>query len=1287
MRKLKVALTLLFAMCFSLFLFACGGGKSGLKSVSVEGDIKTTYAETDTAKAFSIDGMVVKVIYKEGMKTDDNGNVIPVELKGSEYTVDASAIKWGTVGTYPVIVTPNGQKEVDPSLTQEVVGTYEVKIEHAYGEADENGEKVCSVCEARMRNVTVDDTVEIGEWGGAPAVEKKDDKSPITQPRHYATYGTVGIGQRITVRGTALNLNLSADWFFPIIGFANGNKGVVARNDGWTILDGPGKDFVWPNHADGETAANGTVNETSEEWAIFMNGTTCTSRDYVPEAQMELTWNYREDGVMQLIFNNISVGKKVTFELKVPAASYDAVLYGEHVKMHITEVEIEKNLSIKNFEVLHGANKLAYAENTMFNEDGIVTKATYNKGITSEITSYDLYADVVTGEGDNKVTTTYDLRTTPLTKDMSNFRISFSGYSSALDVKITESVIKGVNPDWDVKCDSIYVHADDVNYVYDLNENKEITIFASGSASKITDDLRDAIGSEYDDYGYYISFRLLGGNRKVKDGSFEVGNVGDSVIYMLDWKNGNGELIALVKANAEGKIAPFTITLKEITTSADDTVQPPVAEVTVDREIKVDTTNLTIPAVSSLQSGKAYIDVGGEIEVTFEGAVLKEDISTYTFFAGSKRLSYNDLNKLNAAENPVSEVVAIRDSLVITKFAHNKTNGTLVITYKLLAPNLARAFTNSFNVSVQKGGETLADETLVYTYAMSSTLGGGYVKVSDGYYVKADGTRLIALRFNNEINVKANSVAEIMLNIQNDSAEMYNLSVKALAGNSAEFVAANALTKVTSSAARVSILGTVGNAEDYDRGAALISVVDVTAIGLRSTTDTKTQTYYFEVNGGNMQDGYTIGTVNASDEITFATGVKPEGEPAGTRPGDCLLGTMKYYEYGQTGFYFGQVGGGVGDGKHDYVGEKDKDKVCSKCGSRIYKETKNKMDIAAFTENVVTRGITLSFDVKGATGDWTSGVLTTTENFIITLPNLDPWNNTSGSLSGANKFPTGDNLHNGAIWNSFLNCEARVDISISVANGVVYYKNGVKMVEYKASEAVGTGTVAQFAELVLKSVKENGFKFAAGNGVGEVSNLSVYTAALTYDQIVELNLARKGAVALEGATFGNDDKTGYDNANYTVTQKLVKGSSIELYGTQNSTAAHPYESITVQLVNGVVVRTDNYIDEDYAGATLEKDTESAWNGNIDPSNYIEDLKTLLAKKDLHWIATVSWGADDKISINIKLYTDTDSYSQDYVLKAKAGATLPTDGFEVKILNNVNKGVVTHMVYTAPKADA
>ncbi len=181
-------------------------------------------------------------------------------------------------------------------------------------------------------------------------------------------------------------------------------------------------------------------------------------------------------------------------------------------------------------------------------------------------------------------------------------------------------------------------------------------------------------------------------------------------------------------------------------------------------------------------------------------------------------------------------------------------------------------------------------------------------------------------------------------------------------------------------------------------------------------------------------------------------------------------------------------------------------------------------------------------------------------------------------------------------------------------------------------------------------------------------------------------MARKGAVALEGATFGNDDKTGYDNANYAVTQKLIKGSSIELYGTQNSAAANQWEAITVQLVNGAIVRIDNYIQADYAGATLEADGEPAWNGTIDGANYVSEMIALLAKKDLHWIVTVSWSTDDKISINIKLYTDTDSYSQDYVLKAKAGATLPTDGFDVKILNNANEGVVTHMVYTPPKAD-
>ena len=68
MRKLKIALTLLFAMSVSLFLFACAGGegggeqgKDGIKSVVVEaGKSAKTYTDSDTASSWTTDGLTVK---------------------------------------------------------------------------------------------------------------------------------------------------------------------------------------------------------------------------------------------------------------------------------------------------------------------------------------------------------------------------------------------------------------------------------------------------------------------------------------------------------------------------------------------------------------------------------------------------------------------------------------------------------------------------------------------------------------------------------------------------------------------------------------------------------------------------------------------------------------------------------------------------------------------------------------------------------------------------------------------------------------------------------------------------------------------------------------------------------------------------------------------------------------------------------------------------------------------------------------------------------------------------
>ena len=63
MKKLRIALTVLFALCCSLFLFACGGGNtSGVRRVGVSG-AQTSFKEGED---FSSEGLVVEVTYKDG---------------------------------------------------------------------------------------------------------------------------------------------------------------------------------------------------------------------------------------------------------------------------------------------------------------------------------------------------------------------------------------------------------------------------------------------------------------------------------------------------------------------------------------------------------------------------------------------------------------------------------------------------------------------------------------------------------------------------------------------------------------------------------------------------------------------------------------------------------------------------------------------------------------------------------------------------------------------------------------------------------------------------------------------------------------------------------------------------------------------------------------------------------------------------------------------------------------------------------------------------------------------
>ena len=109
----------------------------------------------------------------------------------------------------------------------------------------------------------------------------------------------------------------------------------------------------------------------------------------------------------------------------------------------------------------------------------------------------------------------------------------------------------------------------------------------------------------------------------------------------------------------------------------------------------------------------------------------------------------------------------------------------------------------------------------------------------------------------------------------------------------------------------------------------------------------------------------------------------------------------------------------------------------------------------------------------------------------ITMPNLEKFD---GDTFIANCTPA--HTENGGAWNSFLNNVCYVTVSVS-SSGVDFYKNGLRVVYYEATDSMGSSTVGSFASELLTAVEESGFTFAGA--VIQAKDLIV-TDALTTEE-------------------------------------------------------------------------------------------------------------------------------------------------------------------------------------------
>lgn len=1004
MRKLKLALTLLFAMSFSLFLFACGGGKA-VQRIQLEGG-KTTFTESDD---FSADGLTVKVMFKGEKEWEtfkaEKGTVDTDKkiIKYADFEVDYSAYQKGVAGEYDIVVTPDpeGQKEADDSLTEYVSETYKVTVEHAYGAPDENGVEVCSVCQAEREIKVVNETVTTTAWGNKATIEKNGDielLGTVTPAgENHISYGSIGIGQSARMTMT-VTTDPAATWNTPLMGIRNGDAGILPREDNYVI--GTAAGYTTPEGGTKDAAATaGGYQEAlnGAEWVCYSEGTTWNASEYnTPEtgATVEIFYNYRTDGVMEIrhtLNPGLGTEKVLTYHIKVPAASYEIVCYGEKAVMNVTKVEYVRNLLLLDYTMSHGPNKTVYAENTMFDVAGIQTTASYTRNISTPITSYNLYADidVTTGEGDAATTETktINLRANALVAGMKNFRLEFGGKTIKLEggnaITVKPSSIDRVYAGEFLYKNTLF-SAENTTYAYDVS-GEDVAVIVSGKADRLTPAQKTALDTAED---YYIAFRIMAPKSNVLNGNlvaaFDGGTLAGAVIIA---DNADGALNVILPVN--GSTASAVINLSKGGTN-----------LTTAGTVKLDLAGLELPKAnyitSTVDSGAMYIDNGGSFKVSYYG--IPDDISKLGISVGSRSKDLESVAKATA-EKPVTV-----GSAKVT--AYEKAGDKVTITYSFDAPRLNNAFTPEYVVSLVDDGNVVTSNTLRYTFEMSDDV-EGYVRVANNVYLKPDGAYLLVVALFTGEDLQANHLStNVAVNVQNELAQAYNLSIE-YGANGFSVSAINVLTGAKSTDIKTTLNGTVNNSDDFDFGAAVVLSASLADLGIR--VDDVKEVYYFDVPEQNVNTAgdYTFYRVNGDNTITAIT-IAAKDVPAETelQALQCLQDGYYAHAYkadpaaDTVDFYYGGRYSKA-SGAHTWVADENSTTswTCSVCHS-----TKEQIVDGDVTYNVVTSSKSAAQGVVNndttADGWWVaeekSSAITLSGNFNATYF----WKNTDGNYPG-----------------------------------------------------------------------------------------------------------------------------------------------------------------------------------------------------------------------------------------------------------------------------------------------
>ncbi len=1249
MKKLRIALAVVFSLCFSLFLVACGGGKE-VTEIELSGGTRT-FTE---GEAFSTGDLQVTVYYRGSDKA--------VVLESGKYEVDDSAYNPDKAGTYTIVITP---EQTPAEGAQPVTATYDVTVEHSWtASTEEAGTEVCG-CGAKRTNLTgLNDKMVMIEWNN-PATIEISENSPAEAPsngENHVTYGVLVAGQTMTLTLQIDAADASQNWFAPLMGFRNGADGVLPREDLWVIVDAGKSGYTTPGMTAG-TAATGSATTESPLWQVYYRGEQINAGDMQPSGDQKATvvvqYDYTSDSIMYIRHTLTPAGggatKELIYSVLVPNASYEICAYGEKCEYTVTAVETVMNTYMTGFEGKITANQIQ-AEGKMFDTSGIESTATMSDGNKVE----DLFNAYAMLDG-----SVVNLAVTPLAAGMTDFYIEFAGAQYYLtsdgtadgqdSVTVLPTEFTQVTASAVVKGEVFDAPQVAADYAVDA-AGDAVEIVVTGTANMLTAAQKEALGT---DKSSFVAFKLSALSEGVT--AVSVDNGGYAVLA-------DGIIEVVLPVGADYTV---TITAGETTQTA-----------------KVNMSAVTAPTAGAYVSASDFtLDAGGTYTVVYTGL---SDIDSLSLVTGGKRDTIADIKAEITAEG---QYTALRNQMYINSV--EETEEGLVVVYKVADPQIVNLSATNVSRAVEirnADNESLASLTLYYNMSFSDAPSGAYARISDDTVVFISGDLMYVIK-----GVTAESVAgkleytdlfiDATLNIQNAAAVSYDVSVSSTAdGVTADN--ANILTDSTGAAAsagKLVALGNVGDDTDYDYGALIVYQFSVKALGLRA--EDNAEVFYFTANEDpEGQESYTVYKVDGN-EITSEE-VTPTGERTETQTWSCVNDGIEAFKYGDTEFYFGGIVTPA-TGEHVWeASETENLEVCANCGAT---KQKTPTESGAYYELVLLSPTNVANLDTDPTWDANtpSGVIDVSDNFAIRYE----WDNTrdTGWWDAWVMVAIGEDLYEAPVLEPDANNIVITRGTLGGNTTTTATLNGEAVTSVPAggtADAFGghyVATIYRLSDTLVLEVKltrpngdvlivtrtTKGFPTADASvylfgNLYWVDNITMATGTMSLKTDLGLDLGEK------------DNSTGYTATTPLWADGTIsKGQTVVLTGTATSGGAGVWSAPLPYIWTGdapsLNFRPDNWInystnDDQATFADFNFAIAKVWKGftpeAVNGADWVASLVNQYKSGEFECTFIYDWSDADMISIQISFVWENATFNQEYQITALDEATPLLDTYSI-----------------------